>query len=262
MKSITRVSSRYRDYEAAIASLGPGPSILYKLQKLLRPYIKIDKPYVLRSPYARFPLKCRPNTSDIDVFRQIYVIRAYRCLDEIRDAGLIIDCGANVGYSSAYFLSSFPKSYLIAIEPDPKNFSLLEINLAPYKNRYRTINSAVWSHPVGLLLSEVPFRDGREWARTVREARNGEKPTMTAIDIGTLLKASGYDRISILKIDIEGAESIVFSSNYETWIGKVDNLVIELHNEECRSIFMKAISNVNFRVSECDDLIVCNGLPN
>jgi FkbM family methyltransferase len=224
--------------------------------------MKIDKPYVLRSRYAQFPLKCRPNTSDIDVFRQVYVIREYRCLDDIRDAGLIIDCGANVGYSSAYFLSRFPKSYLMAIEPDPGNFSLLETNLAPYDNRYRAICSAVWSHPVALLLSEVPFRDGKEWARTVREPRNGEKATMTSIDIGTLLAASGYDRISILKVDIEGAESIVFSSNYETWIGKVDNLVIELHNDECRSIFRKAISNVNFCISECDELVVCRAFSN
>ena len=224
--------------------------------------MKIDKPYLLRSRYAEFPLKCRPNTTDIRVFRQIYVSREYRCLDEVRDAGLIIDCGANVGYSSAYFLTRFPKSYLIAIEPDPGNFSLLETNLALYENRFLAICSAVWSHPVGLLLSEGPFRDGMEWARTVREARNGEKATMTAIDIGTLLKASGYDRISILKIDIEGAESIVFSSNYETWIGKVDNLVIELHTDECRSIFRKAISNVKFSVSECDELVVCKGFSN
>ena len=83
--------------------------------------MKIDKPYLLRSRYAEFPLKCRPKTTDIRVFRQIYVSREYRCLDEVRDAGLIIDCGANVGYSSAYFLTRFPKSYLIAIEPDPGN---------------------------------------------------------------------------------------------------------------------------------------------
>jgi hypothetical protein len=113
---------------------------------------------------------------------------------------------------------------------------------------------------MGLVLSEVPFGDGREWARTVRETRNGEKPTMTATDIGTLLEDSGYERISILKIDIEGAESVVFSSNYESWIEKVDNLVIELHGDECRSIFRKAILNADFNLSQCDELTVCKRL--
>jgi hypothetical protein len=80
---------------------------------------------------------------------------------------------------------------------------------------------------------------------------------MTAVDIGTLLETSGHERISILKIDIEGAESNVFSSNYHSWIGKVDNLVIELHSNECRSIFTDAISKVKFSLSECDELTVC-----
>jgi len=251
-----------QQYKRIIVSLGLFPSIFYKLQKFRSRYTRIDKPFILYSRYAKFPLKCRQNTSDIDVFGQIFVAREYRCLDDVRDAGLIIDCGANVGFSSAYFLSKFPKSEVIAIEPDQENFSLLETNLAPYGTRYHAICSAVWSHSVGLVLSEVPFGDGREWARTVRETRDGEKPTMTAIDIGTLLKDSGYNRISILKIDIEGAESVVFFSNYESWIGKVDNLVIELHGNECRSIFGKAISNVNFCLSQCDELTVCKRLSN
>ena len=76
-------------------------------------------------------------------------------------------------------------------------------------------------------------------------------------DIETLLLDSGYARISILKVDIEGAEAAVFSSNYQHWIKKVDNLVIELHDEQCSSIFLEAISAENFVVSHCDELTVC-----
>lgn len=75
-----------------------------------------------------------------------------------------------------------------------------------------------------------------------------EKPTITGVNIGTLLNNSGFDRISILKIDIEGAEAIIFSSDYESWIGKVENLVIELHNDECRTAFRKAISGIDFDI--------------
>jgi len=254
---ISQIGTRLKSYERAIANLGLFPAIFDKLQTLRCRYVKTNQPFTLYSRYAQFPLKCRPNTSDFDSFGQIFVGREYRCLDDVCHADLIVDCGANVGYSSAYFLSKFPKSYLIAIEPEGGNFSLLQTNLAPYNGRYHAICSAVWSRPVGLVLSEVPFGDGREWSRTVRETRFDEKPTMTAVVIGTLLKDSGHDRISILKIDIEGAESTLFSSNYESWIEKVDNLVIELHGSECRSIFERAISNVKFAVSQCDELTVC-----
>jgi FkbM family methyltransferase len=258
---IAKINSRLQDYKRAIREIGLFPLIFYKFQMLRLRHTKINEPYTLYSKYANFPLKCRPNTSDIDVFHQIFMWREYRAIDDIFGADLIIDCGANVGFSSAYFLSRFPKAYLIAIEPDQQNFSLLETNLAPYSTRYHAICSAIWSHQVGLVLSEVPFGDGREWARTVRETRGGEKSTMTAVDIGTLLKDAGYDRISLLKIDIEGAESVVFSSNYESWIEKVDNLVIELHGIKSRSIFRKAIANVNFSLSHYNELTICKCLP-
>ena len=52
---------------------------------------------------------------------------------------------------------------------------------------------------------------------------------MVATDIGTLLDDSGFDRISILKVDIEGAESVVFGStvaNYSFAVGS-DTRVVE-----------------------------------
>jgi FkbM family methyltransferase len=120
------------------------------------------------------------------------------------------------------------------------NFALLKINLASYNGRYRAVNSAVWSQSMGLVLAK-DYRDGGESARSVRPAVQGEEPTIIATDIGTLLEESGYDRISILKIDIEGAEASVFSSNYGRWIKRVDNLVIELHDDKCIAIFRRAV---------------------
>jgi FkbM family methyltransferase len=241
-------------------NLGMLPALLLEAQRLRSRISKDEAPFALYSKYARYPLRCRPRTSDIDVFKQIFASREYRCLDDVPSAELIVDCGANVGFASAYFLTKYPSAKLIAVEPDPANVAMLKTNLAPYGDRWQAINSGVWSKNVGLVISEVPFGDGREWARTVRETREGETPTMTAVDIGTILAQSGHQRISILKVDIEGAETMVFGSNYEGWIDKVDNLVIELHGEECHNAFMKAIAPVGFQVTRCDELTVCKRL--
>jgi FkbM family methyltransferase len=257
---LAKLSSKLKQYKRALSNLGVWPFIFYKFRTFANRIGKTEGSYVLYSKHAKFPLDCRANTSDRDVFDQIFLNREYRCLDDVHEARLIIDCGAYVGYSASYLLTRFPNAYLIAVEPDPENFAILKTNLAPYKNTCRAICSAVWSKPVGLVVSEVPFGDGREWARTVREARPDEKPTMTGVNIGTLLNNSGFDRISILKIDIEGAESNVFSSDYESWIEKVDNLVIELHSEGCGAAFRKAISGIDFDISECDELTVCKRL--
>jgi FkbM family methyltransferase len=214
-------------------------------------------PYKLYSRNTRFPLWCRPRSSDLDMFAEIICHRAFRCLDSINSAQLIVDCGANVGYSSAYMLTRYPSAKVIAIEPDADNFSMLEQNLTPYAGRYMGICSAVWSHRTGLVLSQEQLGAGNECARTVRPVRDGEVPAIMALDIGTVLEQSGFDRISILKVDIEGAERVVFASNYKAWLGRVDNIVIELHDAECIRVFETAIASENFAVSTCDDQTVC-----
>jgi FkbM family methyltransferase len=249
------VSNALQNFGAAIENLGILPAAHYAVQRL-RARLVPPVEFRVYSKHARHPLRIRAKTSDIDVFRQLFVHREYRCLDGVRDADLVIDCGANVGFASAYFLSRHPGATVIAVEPDEGNFRQLQRNLAPYSTQARALHTGIWSHPTGLVMSEEPHGDNREWAYTVREARNGEKPAMWATDIGTLLAESGHERISILKIDIEGAEKVVFDAPCP-WLGKVDNLVIELHGAPCEASFFKAIQGEGFAVSTCDELTVC-----
>lgn len=240
----------------AASNLGVLATAHYAVQRL-RPHSVSPRQLRLYSKHARHPVYARAGTSDLDVFRQIFVHREYRCLDGLPEADLVIDCGANVGYSAAYFLSRFPAATVIAVEPDPGNFAQLERNLALYARRVQVLNTAIWSHAVRMLISEAAHGDNREWARTVRETRPGESGGMQAVDIGTLLARSGRQRISVLKIDIEGAEKAVFDAPCP-WLRCVDNLVIELHSPECEASFFRAIDGAGFRVTRCDELTVCS----
>lgn len=242
---------------AYLANLGPLGFARYAAYRVVNNSTLKRAPYKLYSRCTRFPVWCRPGTSDLTMYAEIICHRAFRCLDGVRDATLILDCGANAGYSSAYFLSRYPQATVIAIEPDPDNFKLLERNLAPYVGRYQAIHSAIWSHPTGVVLSEDRLGVGNECARTVRPVRPGERPAMNTLDIGTILDRSGFERVSILKMDIEGAERLVFESNYERWLPRVDNIVIDLEDTECQRVFEKAIAGEDFEVSMCDCQTVC-----
>lgn len=215
----------------------------------------------LTSPFSRYPLRFRCNSSDVAVFRQIFIEREYSCFDDLQSPGLIIDCGANVGYSSAYFLSRFPECSIIAVEPDQGNCEVLRRNLAPFGTRARTIQSAVWSRPTRLKIIEDRYRDGREWTRQVSETDTTGEGTLQAVDVGGLLAGSGFPRIALLKMDIEGAEVNVFSSGYESWLDSVDNIAIELHSDthfgDAESAFANAISGRGFEVSRSGELTIC-----
>lgn len=184
--------------------------------------------FYLRPSSARFGVVGRNRTSDAVVYRQVFVNEEYDAtLGEIPEAGTIVDLGANVGYASIYMLSKHPGARVIAMEPDPENFALLRRNLAPYGGRCEALLAAAWSHPTRLQMRTEPYRGGGHWARQVEEGNDG---TVEALDLGTLFTKLGIEKVSILKMDIEGAEVEVFSGNLD-WISRVDSMMIELHDD-------------------------------
>lgn len=240
-----------------LRNMGLLPSFAYKMHQMRARFFPGSGDYTLRSRYAKYPLHCRPRTSDLKVFSQIFVGREYRCLDDVRNASFIVDCGANVGYSSAYFMSAYEDAKLIAIEPDPGNFASLSKNLQPFGARARAIQAAVWPEPAELVFADDTRGEGCEWARSVRVAGAQDTGTIRAVDLATVLNTSGQERISILKIDIEGGETALFARGYEQWLPRVDCLVIELHGPECEAVFHRALSGQGFVISSCDELTVC-----
>ncbi len=216
----------------------------------------------LSSRLLAHPVYFRPGTTDLHVFRQVLGKREYGCLDDCQDPKLIIDCGANVGYTSAYFLSRFPSARLIAVEPDAENYALLTRNLAPYGNRFSVVHAGVWPYRTGLVITKETAAAGKEWGRCVRPAKEGEIASVEGVDIGSLVIESAVPGISILKIDVEGSEAAIFTENYESWIERVDNLVIELHGKPCEEIFFRAIEGISFELSNSGELTVCRKASN
>ena len=198
-------------------------------------------------------------SSDLAVFSQIFIEREYECLNLI-DGDLILDLGANVGYSSAYFLSRYPKSPLIAVEPDPSNSALLERNLAPYGSRATVIQAAVWSRATNLSIRAEQYRDGDPWTRQVEERKNGD---IAGVDIPSLLALSQRNKIGLLKMDVEGAEVVIFSGKC-AWLDQVDRIAIELHDDSAfgnaTEVFYNAIRGQNFKISQSSDLTICSRL--
>ncbi len=225
-----------------------------------RPRRRNQKLLRLHSPLAEYELVARPGASDVEVFHQVFVEREYSALDDLADVKLVIDCGANVGYSSAYFLSRFPGCRLIAVEPEPGNCAILRQNLSVYGDRARVIEAGIWPKPARLAIA-WGYRDGRDWAVQVRECRPGEPSDLTGIDVAGLIGESGFERVSLLKMDIEGAEALLFAEGQSDWLDRVDVLAIELHDDSAfgpaTEGFERAMAGRPFAVSTHGEVTVC-----
>ncbi len=235
-------------YRAAAQNLGLTSLIRMQLQKR---FGADEQFHYFTSKHLDYPVLARRASSDIKVFNQVFVEREYRCLDHLNEAKLVIDLGANVGYSSAYFLSRFKDCTVLAVEPDPGNFTVLKRNVAPYGNRCYALQNAVWWQSEALRFKH-PMTAGDEWARVV-EPGNSQDSDIRAITIPMLLKSAPFPRVSILKIDIEGAEVELFSHD-TSWLECVDNVVIELHGDACREAFLRAVCPWTMMTSTCGEL--------
>lgn len=219
------------------------------------------KSWCVRSHWTKYPMTARlRGSSDMKVIYEIFVEEEYSSLRSLPNVSLILDLGANVGYSSAYFLSCFPGARVVAVEPDDRNFAICSLNLKPFAERAILLNGAVWSDCTKLSVSKGTFGDGREWATEVVHPLNGCEGDIQAWDVGSLIEMGGCPEVDLLKIDIEGAERTVFGQNAAAWLPKVRNLCIELHGLECRDTFFKALAEFDYELSDSGGLTICKDI--
>lgn len=222
-------------------------------------YSKTDMENV---PNAQYPVFMRSGgSSDPEVFDQIFVEEILaEVVSRTRSAQFIIDLGANVGYSSIYFLNAFPHSFVLAVEPDPENARICTRNLAPYGDRAKVVQAAIWNQSTRLALSQGAFRDGREWATQVRPAGQDEDADVEAVDMPSILESYRGSSVDLLKIDIEGAEAIIFDRNARHWLKSIRNLCVEIHSEEALMRVEDALQSFDFEYIQCGEYNVYLGI--
>ncbi len=204
--------------------------------------------YLMPPYWSKVPLLGRAGSTDWMVFQQVFVQEEYGIVNERDDVRCIVDCGANVGYTTAWLLSRFPAARSLVIEPDPDNFELLQRNLSQFGNRVAFMRAAVWSHDAPLKLVHDPAVG--EWGIQVRECVAGETPDAEGVSMTTVLaNAPPPGHVDLLKMDIEGGETAVFGASPGEWLPRVSLCIVELHDERARETFEEAIAQAPFDVT-------------
>lgn len=96
---------RLLNQRAIAAKLSIRGWLSYRIQDFRLTRAAAGEEVEVSSGLATHPQICRARTSDHYVFAQVFVDLAYGSVPKGQQPDLIIDCGANVGYSAAYFLS-------------------------------------------------------------------------------------------------------------------------------------------------------------
>lgn len=203
----------------------------------------------------------RKNTSDYKVFKQIFLYREYD-INYPLNPKLIIDAGANTGFSTLFFAKKFPNAVIYAVEPEKSNYITLVHNTKKYKN-IKCINKGLWNKNAFL---KIENPNDNKWSFFLKEVDNKEDADVEVITVDEILKDSGLKKIDIFKVDIEGAEKELFSSNYKGWVSSLRMLIIELHDEKnkgCSETVSNVMQNYSYKhcafgenwIFECDNNI-------
>lgn len=183
-----------------------------------------------------YPIFLRPGTADAGTIISNVIREEYGHLLHLESPVWMIDAGAYIGDTSAYFLSRFPGLNVIALEPHPENHAMALMNLEPFGERAIVLKK-------GLSSSEGVEKFSGEGTGASISSTGMEIDCTT---IPALLELYGIARIDILKMDIEGAEEAIFSANPEKWLGRVGMLIIEIHGERIKKLMAEVLYKNGF----------------
>jgi FkbM family methyltransferase len=147
---------------------------------------------------------------------------------------------------------------VIAVEPEPSNAALCAANLTVYGSRGIVINAAIWGHCCHVSIDK-DAKDQGYWAIRVRPAEF-DQCGIPALDIPEIMRMAGTEHIDLLKIDVEGSETALFTDSCHAWLPKVRNLSIELHGPECSKAFYSAMARYRYEREQCGEIVNCRNI--
>ncbi len=195
------------------------------------------------------PFYIRPGTKDVLVALNNFVREEYGAICRLSDPRVLIDAGAYIGDTSAYFLSRFPGLRAIALEPMPENFSQAYRNLAPYGDRVDLRQVALTADGDMVLMS------GMQTGACISATGSVEVASQT---IPQILNSLPEGRIDILKMDIEGAEKEIFAQSPELWLDRVGMMIVETHGLETTNAFLGVLKENRWSAQRFRNLYFCS----
>jgi len=144
------------------------------------------------------------------------------------DGDVVLDVGANVGLFSVYLARRNPRLRVIALEPFRENFDCLQANLRSARA------TSVEAHRIAIGgrdgVGTMVARGERSLDHTLDLDHAAGADTVPVLPLAGVLDLAKSDRISLLKVDVEGSEHDAFAHADQATLRRCERIAIEYHD--------------------------------
>ena len=201
-------------------------------------WMRLNPSWVLRSGIVIRVL----NYNDWTIYNDIFVGGEYNeaighllsgTADAMRPVQ-VLDLGGNMGFFTLRLVDAFLQQQrggfaVIAVEGSPSTFAELQQRLAANESllagRVRAVHGLAGERSGAAEIAESPSH-----GENTLFSAGGKRKSVSFVDLEQLL--AGWERVDLLKCDIEGAEEL-FLRNYPELLRRTDRAVFELHHDKC-----------------------------
>lgn len=163
----------------------------------------------------------------------------------------VIDVGAHIGAFTLWVAARAPDSQVLAIEPNPEAIALLRENLdsAGLGARARVLEAAVAGVSGQRQFSVTTMSPS---ATMLPVAERSAARSVAAITLAEAVAGSGFPRVDLLKVDVEGAEEEIFVNPGLEVLRLVQAVMVECHPpaaDRLANLIEPVLDRSGFRVS-------------
>ena len=199
---------------------------------VVRVFLKIAPPgpYIIELRKSGLKLKAR-GIMDIWSIKETFLDRFYERFGvRIEDGWTVVDIGGGIGDYTLFAASASPHGRVVAFEPFPESFALLQENVTA--NRAANVQAfaeAIWSQTGSLKIDSTLGEPGQFISRSADTplAQSTEVPSLSLVDAFARLEIAQCD---LMKVDCEGAEYPILFNTPDEVLKRVRRIVMEYHD--------------------------------
>ncbi|MDZ7687758.1 MAG: FkbM family methyltransferase [Halobacteriales archaeon] len=166
-------------------------------------------------------------------------------VEELKPSDVFYDIGAHIGLYTCFASQVCSAGTVVAFEPHAPNVRQLEKNISLNKPERATIINKAVSNQEGEVAFSQPDKESTESFHSAGSIQTKKEGSLTVdMVVGdSIIERKGLPQPTVVKIDTEGAESLV-----------IDGMRNSLTNEDCRVVYCEVHPGKHIALDDGDEV--------